>query len=151
MNFLDELALLGDQEIEYDKLSDDILAQLALGDDLFIANSALSELTIRKSINTISVAQQILDESYADCYLLAAALQSLFKMSPAQAVGYIKSYAARGDAYINNSIAELMMENESYFNNTATTAINGTSKTVEDHQLNGSYAQPKLKIHAHAI
>lgn len=150
MNFLDELTLLGDQEIDYEQLCDDILAQLALGDDLFIANSALSELTIRKSIKTISVAQQILDESYGDRYLLAAALQSLFKMSPAQAVGYIKSYAARGDIYINNSIAELMMENESYFHTAGTVSMNAP-QTVQDHHLNGYYAQPKLKIHAHAI
>ena len=150
MNFLDELTLLGDQEIDYDTLSDDILAELALGDDLFIANSALSELTIRKSIKTISVAQQILDQSYADRYLLAAALQSLFKMSPAQAVGYIKSYAMRGDAYINNSIAELMMENESYFRAASTVPMNA-AQTVQDHQLNGYYAQPKLKIRAHAV
>lgn len=149
MDIIDELTLLGNEDIDYTCLTDDILTKLTLGDDLFIATSALSELTSRRSPQVVPIAKEILCQSVGDRYLQAAAIESLFHVSPSQAVGYIKSYAARGDAYIDNSIAELIMENESYFHPSGT-PINVASQRFPEHQTNGYYVQPKIKIHAPA-
>ncbi len=115
MNIIDELTLLGNEDIDYTCLTDDILSKLTLGDDLFIATSALSELASRRSPQVVPIAKEILCQSVGDRYLQAAAIESLFHVSPEQAVLYIKSYHGYRDSYIADSVSQLMAENPFYF------------------------------------
>lgn len=115
MDMIDELTLLGDEEIDYTSLTDDILSKLTLGDDLFIATSALSELASRRSPQVVPIAKEILCQSVGDRYLQAAAIESLFHLSPEQAMVYIKSYHGARDSYITDSVLQLMGENPFYF------------------------------------
>lgn len=115
MNMIDEITLLGDDNIDYTSLDEGILSKLTLGDDLFIATSALSELASRRSPQVVPIAQEILCQSVGDRYLQAAAIESLFHVSPEQAVVYIKSYHWSRDSYIADSVSQLMAENPFYF------------------------------------
>lgn len=129
MEIMDELTLFGDENIDYESLSEDLLADLALGDDLFIATSALSELTIRHSTKTVCITEKILANFMGDRYLQAAALESLFKVKPEQAIIYMKSYLETQDPYIIDSISELIEENLLYFDASFVkiTNLNGTT------------------------
>lgn len=129
MEIIDELTLFGDENIDYETLSEDLLADLALNDDLFIATSAIAELTIRDSTKTVCVTEKILTNFMGDRYLQAAALESLFKVKPEQAIIYIKSYLDTQDPYIIDLISELISENLPYFDTLPVkiTNLNGTS------------------------
>jgi hypothetical protein len=79
---INELMRLTDDEIDYDALSDDELKELALGDELFIATSALGELDNRNGNLGAEVAWEILSNSKSERYLQAAALETLFQGNP---------------------------------------------------------------------
>lgn len=112
---VDELIMMSDNQIDYSSLSSDTLKTLALGDELFIATSAITELVNRKSSIAGTVAWEILSKSDGDCYLQAAALSILFNLNREQALDYIIKQAQYCNPYILNSIMELMIENESDF------------------------------------
>lgn len=109
------LMMLTDDEIDYNTLSDGELKELALGDELFIATSALGELENRNGNLGAEVAWKILSNSKGDRYLQAAALETLFQCNPERALDYMKEQAQKGDRYILNTIVELIFENNSYF------------------------------------
>lgn len=109
------LDLMTDNDIDYNDLSEDILKQLALGDELFIATSALVELRLRESLVAPIVAYEILSESKGDKYLQATALSVLFGTNQEQAINYMLKEALSCEPYILNSIMELMIENEPDF------------------------------------
>ncbi|GAA6615893.1 hypothetical protein [Scytonema sp. NUACC26] len=75
----ENIDFMTDDDIDYGSLSEDVLKQLALGDELFIATSALVELRLRKSDMAAMVAWEILSNSLGDKYLQATALSVLFK------------------------------------------------------------------------
>ena len=50
---VEDIMMLDDYDIDYTVLSDDVLGQLALGNELYIATSALNELSSRNP--TLSV------------------------------------------------------------------------------------------------
>lgn len=75
---INELMILTDEDINYSSLSVDILKGLALGDELFIATSALGELSRKNSSVAASTAWEILSNSRGDCYLQAAAERNSF-------------------------------------------------------------------------
>ena len=107
-----ELMMLTDEQIDYSSLAEETLKELALGDELFIATSALGELSKRKSSVVVSVAWEILSKPQGDQYLQASALEILFNQNREQALEYIKQQAQYCNPYILNSIMELMIENE---------------------------------------
>ena len=145
MEIIDELTLFGDESIDYEALSQELLADLALGDDLFIATSAIAELAIRDSTKTVCVTEKILANFMGDRYLQAAALESLFKVKPKQAIIYMKSYLDTQDPYIMNSISELISENLSYFDTLPVkiTNLNGTSHSSSNGHLTQKGSQLK--------
>jgi hypothetical protein len=111
----DELSLLTDDKIDYESLSEDVLKELALGDELFIATSALVELRMRKSSIAAPTAWEILSTSHGDRYLQAAALSVLFGMNQEQAINFMSQQVQFVTPYILNTMMELMIENESDF------------------------------------
>src|SRR6185437_5454998 len=95
---IDQLRLLSDHQIDYQRLSEDVLAQLAVGDEQFVATSALFELSRRRSSRAAEAARQILDDDRADHYLRSSAIGVLFKFAPEAAADYIGRLAASADA-----------------------------------------------------
>lgn len=112
---INELMMLADNEIDYDTLSDGELKELALGDELFIATSALGELENRNGNLGAEVAWEILSNAKGDRYLQSAALETLFQSNPELALDYMKEQAQNCDRYVLNTILELMIENPSDF------------------------------------
>jgi hypothetical protein len=120
---IDDLSMLGDDQIDYATLSDETLRELALGDDLFVANSALATLAIRHSKLAAPLACDILTKPHGDRYLHAAALNVLFSMDQKRAVDYMIRQAQELDSYVLNTLAEIMLENHDYFKSEATIPI----------------------------
>ncbi|BDA66615.1 hypothetical protein CAL7716_007810 [Calothrix sp. PCC 7716] len=112
---INEFMMLTDEDIDYSSLSVDILKGLALGDELFIATSALGELSRRNSSVAVSTAWEILLNSRGDCYLQAAALETIFEYDQEKALTYISEQVPKCNTYILNSILEIMIENEFVF------------------------------------
>lgn len=110
-----ELMMLADNEVDYDTLSEDELKELALGDELFIATSALGELANRNGNLGAEVAWEILSNAKGDRYLQAAALETLFQGNPELALDYMKEQAQKCDRYLLNTVIELIIENPSNF------------------------------------
>jgi len=112
---IDELLMLTDDQIEYHNLPDDILKELALSNELFIAASALTELSIRQSPGAASVAGEILAKSHGDHHLHSTALEVLFKMNRRQAMDFMSQQAPHCDPDLLNMISEFITENEPEF------------------------------------
>ncbi|BAZ16002.1 hypothetical protein NIES4071_78750 [Calothrix sp. NIES-4071] len=112
---INELMMLADEDIDYGSLSVDTLKELALGDELFIATSALGELSQRNGSVAASTAWEILLKLRGDCYLQAAALETIFELDQEKALDYIREQAPKCNTYILNSVLEIMIENESVF------------------------------------
>lgn len=110
-----ELMMLTDDEIDYNTLSDDELKELALGDEMFIATSALGELENRKSKKASNIACSILSNSKGDRYLQAAALETLFQSNQKRALHYMTQRSQNWDHYLLKTVIELIIENPSVF------------------------------------
>lgn len=110
-----ELMMLTDDEIDYNTLSDDELKELALGDELFIATSALGELENRNGNLGAEVAWEILSNAKGDRYLQAAALETLFQCNRELALDYMKEQAQKCDRYLLKTVIDLIIENPSVF------------------------------------
>lgn len=113
---LDDLSLLSDNQIDYGTLPDSLLRDLTLGDDLFIATSALVTLSQRRSKLAQTLASDILEKGLGDRYIQAAAIDVLFDMNPTSALDFITKQIQTCDAYLFNVILELMVQNYDYFN-----------------------------------
>ncbi len=64
----EEIMMSDDCDIDYSALPDDLLGQLALGNELYIATSALSELSVRNPILMVPIAWQIIATEHGDYY-----------------------------------------------------------------------------------
>jgi hypothetical protein len=111
----ENIDFMTDDDVDYSKLSEDVLKQLALGDELFIATSALVELRLRKSAIAAIIAWKILSKTLGDKYLQATALSVLFDMNQEQAIDFMLKQTQYSDSYILNTVMELMIENETDF------------------------------------
>lgn len=112
-----------DDDVNYINLSEDVLKQLALGDELFIATSALVELRLRKTASSAIIAWKILSKTLGDKYLQAAALSVLFDMNQEQAINFMLKQTQYSDSYILNTVMELMIENETDFKSEPASSI----------------------------
>jgi hypothetical protein len=110
---INDLMILDDEQIDYDSLSEEQLHQLVYSDNLFMATSALIELRFRNKILACLSASSILSNSSGDCYLQAAAIETLFQTNPHRAMDYMKTLDGTCHPYILNSIMEIIMENSS--------------------------------------
>ncbi len=85
----ENIDFMTDDDVDYKSLSEDVLKELALGDELFIATSALVELKLRKSASCAIISWKILSKNLGDKYLQAAALSVLFDMNQEQAINFM--------------------------------------------------------------
>lgn len=142
---INELMILTDNEIDYGNLSDEELKELALGDELFIATSALGELENRNSNLGAEVAWEILSNSKGDRYLQAAALETLFQGNPELALDYMKEHAQKCDRYILKTAIELMIENPSDFKSGLAWSVSGFVRERIKNLKNGEeFIAPEL-------
>ncbi|BAZ10361.1 hypothetical protein NIES4071_21760 [Calothrix sp. NIES-4071] len=141
----ENLDFMTDDDIDYSNLSEDVLKQLALDDELFIATSALVELRLRKSVVAAMVAYKILSKSKGDKYLQATALSVLFDTSREQAINFMLQEVPSSEPYILNSIMELMIENKADFQSVpASLLANIVNKRLQE--LEGSTKLPTLEV-----
>jgi len=112
---INELLMLTDDQIDYPSLPEDTLKQLALSDELFVATSALTELSIRNSPCAASTAWEILSQAHGDHHLQAGAIEVLFEVNRKQAMDWMEQQAPGCAPFMLKTIMELIMENESAF------------------------------------
>ena len=112
---VNDLMMLTVNEIDYSSLSVETLKELALGDELFIATSAIGELANRDSNLGAEVAWEILSNSKGDRYLQAAALETLFQSNQKRALHYMNQRTRDWDHYLLKTVIELIIENPSDF------------------------------------
>jgi hypothetical protein len=143
---INELMMLTDDDIDYGDLPLDILEQLAFGDELFIATSALGELSRRDSSIAASVSWKILSCFQGDCYLQAAALEVLFQFDREKALNYIRTQAQSCNPYILNSIMQLMIENESDFkSDTTSSLVSIVLQRLKEFDSEAQYPEPEVR------
>jgi hypothetical protein len=141
----ENIDFMTDDDIDYTELSEEILQQLALEDELFIANSALVELRLRKSNIAAIVAWDILSKPLGDKYLQAAALSTLFEMKQEQAIDFMLKQAQYCELYILNTIIELIIENENNFKSeSASSLITLVKERLQ--KLDNSAKFPELEL-----
>ncbi|MDF5729885.1 MAG: hypothetical protein PUP92_18215 [Rhizonema sp. PD38] len=124
----ENIDFMTDDDVDYSNLSEDVLKQLALGDELFIATSSLVELRLRKSASSAIIAWKILSKTLGDKYLQVTALSVLFDMKQGQAISFMLKQTQYSDSYILNTIMELMIENETDFKSEPASSIVGIVK-----------------------
>lgn len=110
-----DLMMLNDDDIDYSSLSEDTLKALALGEELFMANSALVELAIRHRSLAAELAFKILENSLGDSYLKATALEIMVNNNREKAIELIQSQIHTWDEYMLNTVREIIAENQNYF------------------------------------
>ncbi len=143
---INDLMMLTDEDIDYSSLSLDILKELALGDELFIANSALGELSERNSGIAGSIAWEILLNLHGDCYLQAAALEIIFQFDREKALDYISREVYFCNTYILNSIMELIIENEFKFKSKNTLpSVRIVLQRLKEVDFTAQYPEPEVR------
>jgi hypothetical protein len=100
-----------DEDIDYNSLPDEALKAFALGNDLFMANSALAELAMRENNLAEIVADEILTKQLGDQYLQVAALEILFNKNKTKALKQASSLIPHADLYFVNKTIELWLDN----------------------------------------
>jgi hypothetical protein len=103
------LTIMNDEDIDYSTLPEEGLAKLALSGELYIATSAVVELSIRESEAIVPVTWEILSKSLGDGYLQAAALEALFEADLKKAAVYMSKHARSCHPYVLNTIMDLLM------------------------------------------
>ncbi|NET62052.1 MAG: hypothetical protein F6K47_39845 [Symploca sp. SIO2E6] len=117
------LSLMNDEDIDYTVIPEAVLQELALGNELYIATSALVELWMRESSAVATIAGKILSTSHGDCYLQATALDVLFSADKEQALNYMSEKVADCEPLLLNEMMTLMIENPSDFVPSSTSTI----------------------------
>lgn len=107
----DELMMLTEDQIDFESLSIDILKNLALGDELFMATSALAELGYRDLQQAEIIAWKILSEQKGDSHLQALALQVMFNCNPKKTIHFIQSYQEKMDNVLRSAVEDIIKEN----------------------------------------
>lgn len=108
---LTSLTLLNDSEIDYQSLTLAQLESLPLQEDLFIANSALSELYSRDKNLAENIAWKILINFLGDVYLQATALEIAFDCNQSKTIAFIQEHFLNFDDYLRHTVQELITEN----------------------------------------
>lgn len=91
---VEDIMMLDDDDIDYAALSDDMLEQLALCNEFYIATSALNELSGRNSILTVPVAWQIIADKHGDYYLQKLAVELLFEHAAGSVTRFVRQNRA---------------------------------------------------------
>lgn len=108
-NQVNDLLLLTDPEIDYKSLADEILEQLALESDPYIANSSLIELWTRNGAMATETAWQLLLRPPDEPFLQSTALRIIFARAREKALDYIMANVEDVHPQLLNTIVELLM------------------------------------------
>lgn len=108
-NQVNDLLLLTDQDIDFKSLSAEILEQLALESDSYIANAALTELWARDSGMAAEAAQELLARTTGEHFLQATALRVLFAANRESALHCLLTSEANVHPQLLNTLIDLLM------------------------------------------
>lgn len=114
----EDIDMLTDDQIDYGDLPDLTLRNLVVGEDLFVANSALTTLAMRKSQLAVELAEDIIVNTLGDAYLQAAAINILFDRDRERSLHLLITLIASCKPYVFNTILELMIQNSIFFRST---------------------------------
>ena len=106
-----ELMMLTEDQIDFESLSIDILKNLALGDELFIATSALAKLNECDKEQAEIISWTILSKQKGDSHLQALALEVMFNCNPDKAINFINSHWETMDDVLLGTVEDIIMEN----------------------------------------
>lgn len=121
-----DLTIMNDEDIDYDALPEEVLVDLALSGELYMATSAIFELSSRESQFVVPVTWKILSKSLGDQYLQSAALEALFDMEREKGMAYIYENISTFPPYLLNTAMNLLIMRRNELLNlfdSATTAI----------------------------
>jgi hypothetical protein len=107
----DELMMLTEDQIDFESLSIDILKNLALGDELFMATSALVVLGFRDQEQAEMIAWKILSEQKGDSHLQALALEVMFNCNPDKTIDFIQTYRGKMNNILLDAVEDIIKEN----------------------------------------
>ena len=106
-----ELMMLTEDQIDFESLSIDMLKNLALGDELFIATSALAKLEECDKEQAEIISWTILSKQKGDSHLQALALEVMFNCNPDKAISFINAHWETIDDVLLGTVEDIMMEN----------------------------------------
>jgi hypothetical protein len=106
-----ELMMLTEDQINFESLSIDILKSLALGDELFIATSALAKLNECDKEQAEIISWTILSKQKGDSLLQALALEVMFNCNPDKAISFINAHWETMDNVLRGTVEDIIMEN----------------------------------------
>jgi hypothetical protein len=114
----DDLLLTPYEQIDFKKLSSELLVQLAVQRyEPFIATCALGQLAVRDGDEARDAALAVLDQDW-DHYLTASAITILFSRDPHAAMSWMTAHLpACTDAVILGAMVENVMSDVSRFEN----------------------------------
>jgi hypothetical protein len=107
----DELMILMEDQIDFESLSIDILKNLALGDELFMATSALVVLGFRDQEQAEMIAWKILSEQKGDSHLQALALEVMFNCNKDKTINFIQTHRDGMDNILWDAVEDIIKEN----------------------------------------
>jgi hypothetical protein len=84
---------------------------LALGDELFMATSALAELGFRDQEQAEIIAWKVLSEQKGDSHLQALALEVMFNCYPGKTIDFIQTHRDSMDNVLLETVKDIMKEN----------------------------------------
>ena len=132
METLDQISMMISEDIDFNTLSEELLIELALAEDPFIATEALGELRIRENTSVKEIAVNILNQSDGDVYLKSYALDALLEKDQAAAISYIDKHVKSCNLHLFNSIIKLLIENQSNcFSNMTHNTLNKVSERLD--------------------
>lgn len=106
---MDEWFALEDQLIDYAALTDLKLSELVLaGDDVFVATSALSELSIRKSALAGPTALKLFEKDIGDQWLQSVAFAVLYEFKRQHALAVIDNVIETSGLHMTKTIVECL-------------------------------------------
>lgn len=108
---IDELMMLTEDQIDFELLSIDILKNLALGNELFIATSALAKLGYRDQKQAEMIAWTILSKQKGDSYLQALALEIMFDCNAEKTIQFIQTHWQTMENIILKTVEDIIREN----------------------------------------
>lgn len=108
-NQVNDLLMLTDQEIDFRGLSVEMLEQLALESDPYIANAALTELWARNRVMAAEASQELLARVTNEHFLQATALRVVFADNPQKALRYMLTHGANIHPQLLNTLIDSLM------------------------------------------
>jgi hypothetical protein len=108
-NQVNDLLMLTDQEIDFKGLSVEILEQLALESDPYIANAALTELWSRNRAMAAETAQELLARATNEHFLQATALRVVFANNPQKALHYMLTLGTTVHPHLLNTLIDSLI------------------------------------------